>query len=503
MHKYTFILKIFCIFAPEINNHINIFFNMKTNLLKIVGLAIIAIAYSSCSKTDFIDEQNEAIASQQRDDYVANFIKKYGPVDPNKSWDMASMQPMFSLSPEEETVTATTRGTRTAYSQTTVTGFKVDKNVLQWCFTNIPAGKNNTSKGKAFYMNVPTNSFTIVPIFQGTATYYWELWMHVDGVGEIQIWKKGDNLGYRTAAGGDLSSPGTSSDGISKNAYEVEAPAITFSGLPTDNNMYFYLRSWNTVNDFNADTDKSHFTSLTSLNEMMLALNASENGCPRPAGVPADNIVNIIGCEDNGKGNSDRDFEDLVFMVYGLPPVLEPEVVYSTVTKRYMLEDLGATDDFDFNDIVVDVSEESVTTYTYKFEGNGNKVLDKKEGPIVNRQWAVVRAAGGTLDFTINIGSTSWRKGARLAPVETMRNTGWGGSTINYNAELDQFEISNKDWVPSANNITVTVDGRGRNLGVQEIKFPKKGEIPLIIAVDKTEKWMVERESVPDSWIQN
>ena len=83
-----------------------------------------------------------------------------------------------------------------------------------------------------------------------------------------------------------------------------------------------------------------------------------------------------------------------------------------------------------------------------------------------------------------------------------MRNTGWEGATINYNAVLDQFEISNKDWVPSANNITVTVDGRGRNLGVQEIKFPKEGEIPLIIAVDKTEKWMKERESVPDSWIQ-
>lgn len=48
MHKYTFILKIFRIFAPENNQpYINIFFNMKTNLLKIVGLAIIAIAYSS------------------------------------------------------------------------------------------------------------------------------------------------------------------------------------------------------------------------------------------------------------------------------------------------------------------------------------------------------------------------------------------------------------------------------------------------------------------------
>lgn len=501
MHKYTFILKIFRIFAPENNQpYINIFFNMKTNLLKIVGLAIIAIAYSSCSKTDFIDEQNEAIASQQRDDYVANFIKKYGPVDPNKSWDMASMQPDYSFTPAADAAPATTRGTRSV-NVTKGTGFKVEQNVLAWCFNNIPAGKDNTNKGKSFYVTVPENSFTIVPIFQGTASYYWELWMHVEGVGEIQVWKKGDNLGYRTAAGGALSSPGTSNAGIAKAAYEVEAPTYTFSGLPQGASMYYYLKSWNSVSAYNNDADKTHYNKLTSLNQMMISLNATAGGCPVPAGVPAGYNVTIIGCEDNDKTTSDHDFEDLVFMSYGLPPSVDPEEYYSTITKRYMLEDLGSTDDFDFNDIVVDVSQESKTTITYKLV-NGVKTKDN-ETTVVNRQWAEVRAAGGTLDFTISIGSSSWNKKARLSPVETMRNTGWEGATINYNAVLDQFEISNKDWVPSANNITVTVDGRGRNLGVQEIKFPKEGEIPLIIAVDKTEKWMVERQSVPDSWIQN
>ena len=85
-----------------------------------------------------------------------------------------------------------------------------------------------------------------------------------------------------------------------------------------------------------------------------------------------------------------------------------------------------------------------------------------------------------------------------------MKNTGWGDTPIDYHAVLDRFEITNKDWVPANNNITVTVDGRGANRGVQEVKFPKKGEIPLVIAVDATDQWnwMKERESVPDSWIQ-
>jgi len=472
---------------------------MKTNLLKIVGLAIIAFAYSSCSKTDFIDEQNESIASQQRDDYAANFIKKYGPVDPNKSWDMATMHPEYSLTPAADAAPATTRGTRTAHSVTKGTGFKVEKAVLDWCFANIPAGRNNSNQGRDFYVKVPENSFTIVPIFQGTASYYWELWMYVEGVGDIQVWKKGDDLGYRTAAGGTLTKPGTSNAGISKNAYEVEAPTYTFSGLPAGATMYYYLRSWNSVSAFNSDKDKTHYTKLTSLNKMMLSL----NGIPKPSEVPAGNNVTIIGCEDNDKTNSDHDFEDLVFMSYGLPPSIEPDVIYNTITKRYMLEDLGTTDDFDFNDIVVDVSQESMTTITYKLV-NGEKTEDTRN-TVVNRQWAEVRAAGGTLDFTISIGSAKWNKKTRMSPVTEMRNTGWGGTTINYHAVLDQFDITNKDWDPANNNITVVVDGRGINKGVQEIKFPKIGEIPLVIATDATPEynWMIERESVPDDWIKN
>jgi hypothetical protein len=180
---------------------------------------------------------------------------------------------------------------------------------------------------------------------------------------------------------------------------------------------------------------------------------------------------------------------------------VDPEEYYSTITKRYMLEDLGSTDDFDFNDIVVDISQESKTTITYKLV-NGVKTKDN-ETTVVNRQWAEVRAAGGTLDFTISIGSSSWNKKARLSPVETMRNTGWGeGATIDYDAVLDRFDITNKDWKPAENNITVVVDGRGRNLGVQTITFPKEGTIPMIIAVDKTVRWMVERQSVPGGWIE-
>jgi hypothetical protein len=121
------------------------------------------------------------------------------------------------------------------------------------------------------------------------------------------------------------------------------------------------------------------------------------------------------------------------------------------------------------------------------------------DGPVLESQKAVVRAAGGILDFTINIGSSSWTKSEHLTPFDQMMNTGIG-KAIDYNAVLDQFNIENKDWNPETNNITVSVVGRGNNEGVQVITFPKKGEAPMMIAVDENMGWMTERQSVPDSW---
>ncbi len=79
-----------------------------------------------------------------------------------------------------------------------------------------------------------------------------------------------------------------------------------------------------------------------------------------------------------------------------------------------------------------------------------------------------------------------------------MLNTGWQGSSISYGAELDVFEVSG--YNPSSNNISATVQGRGNSGEVMTITFPKKGEAPMIIALDATNNWMNERSSVPSGW---
>ena len=70
---------------------------MNKNLFKIGSLAVVAIVMASCAKTDLYDENSEILISQHKKDYQANFVKKYGDVDPNMSWDLSSHQPTYSL----------------------------------------------------------------------------------------------------------------------------------------------------------------------------------------------------------------------------------------------------------------------------------------------------------------------------------------------------------------------------------------------------------------------
>ena len=450
------------------------------------SLAVVAIVMASCAKTDLYDENSEILISQHKKDYEANFVKKYGEVDPNKSWDMSSLQPTYSLTSMHDAPKASTR--TASYTQTKSTGFEVEKSVLTWFFEKTPAGNDNSEKGNPFAMTVSSDEFTIVPIFQGNAKKYWQLWMHVDGVGDIQIWEKGEDLSY--IKGSDHISVGKGQAGVDKDADQVIAPAITFSGMPTAS-MYFYLKMWS---DEAAYENGSKHSTASSLKRKMLSM----DGCTKPEGVPSGVSYRIIGCEDW----TDNDYEDLAFLIYGNFTIIEPEEVYEVIPKRYMVEDLGATDDFDFNDVVIDLFNEYKTTYTYATTG-GVKDLRDTDGPKLINQWAIVRAAGGTLDFTIKIGnSTTWKKSDHVKPSTTMVNTGRDGA-INYNKEIDKFDIVNKDWDSVHDNVSIEVDGRDKSLGVYYISFPKEGVIPMIIAVDTSVNWMHERDGVPEKWIQN
>lgn len=454
------------------------------------SMAIMGAAFTSCSKESNLFD-NEAALEQQKVEYEASFVKKFGAIDPNQSWDFSSMRATYSL-PSTSNAARTREG---EVGEVTLTGGKngnmtIEKTVIDGIRTELTAGRNNKVKGSPFFMVSQENSFTIVPIFQGQAGYYWELYMNIGGV-EQKIWQKGD-IEYRTKANGTWTKLGKSAK-VPDNAVEVRSPKFTYTATK-DVPMYFFLKVWT-----NGTGNGIANYRLTSLDQMMLAMDCID----KPAGVPADNTATIIGCEDNPVQNtSDNDYEDLVFIMYGkpAPPVNHVDEVEVSQGKRYMMEDLGADYDFDFNDVVVDVTNTYMKKVYYKYNENNALVFDREEEIAGTRkQEAIIRAAGGTLDFTLQIGTKTWTKKDKF-PITDMLNTGVNNSELNYNGVLDRITIEDNSWNPDANNISVTVEGRGPNQGVKTITFPRKGSAPMIIAVDPTNEWMKERVCVDKAW---
>ena len=86
-----------------------------------------------------------------------------------------------------------------------------------------------------------------------------------------------------------------------------------------------------------------------------------------------------------------------------------------------------------------------------------------------------------------------WVKSENNFDVKTMYNT---QGDVDYNKELAVFEVKGYDY--NANNVGIRVKGQDGLLF--DIKFPKAGEAPMIIAVDPSQQWMKERVSVPSEW---
>lgn len=249
----------------------------------------------------------------------------------------------------------------------------------------------------------------------------------------------------------------------------------------------------------------------------------------------------VLGCEDakgtkdQGGPDTDWDFNDVVFLIIGRNSL--PKVYDKTIEKRYMIEDLGSTFDFDFNDIVVDVREEHL------------RDLDHPE-KFTFKQTATIKHLCGTIPFQVKIGNVTIGNGNVMAghnsggdengfaPTDaayTWSVTEQGTASSSNATDLETAYTAKRSgrWDPDANNITVYVwptihtDGTGNNvyygsigaassqdningsnlvniadIPLEQVEFPKNGLFPYIIATDPRVNWMKENVSIPDTWLQ-
>ena len=390
------------------------------NSIKGMMLLVTGIVFVSCGQTDVFEQNQNALIDQQKNEYRTNYVQKYGEVPANQSWDFSGLS----------SSQAKTRGIFSdIWGQQPK--IKLYHEWLKLDFNEVTS-KIKTAEVKEW------NPYLKVEMFPA--------YLHVP---------KGFGFGSYNL--------GLCKDGEVEELYTQKFG----NGLIFD--VWYELERYEMVIDTK---------SFTTANNFYWAAYPKEYGLfssTIPGGIENYKITNYKEVKVNGRTywcfncNKEGDYTDLVFMVYDIDPI-------KPIEKRYLIEDLGSKDDFDFNDIVVDVKQD--------LQGN---------------QKAIIRAMGGILDFTIKIGNTEWTKSvdgvAAGCKTSTMYNT---QGNVEWDKALVEFPVTG--WNPNTNNISVSVKSIVNDNVIITIPFPKVGEVPMIIAVETKGAWQKERVSLPDDW---
>lgn len=481
--------------------------NVKTLL---GALAVLSLA--SCSKNDVFDAEQAAAneIAQKKTTFENNFVAKYGQVAPTQSWDFSTNQQRLGTRGFNEVKTTPVKGlefnptydvVKKSDNKYYLDNRKFGKNqaIYDNVIKQLPDGKEH--KGNQATLVAPSNSFTIYPISaQGAWTH--DLYVKVGDAAPVKVYSKtwtdysrpyvnGDVLAadlkpvYKTETytekvwvGGLILGHWETVEKTKEvlDHYEYEATSIvSMPGLhieaPVGTPIEIYLD-----NVKNGDTKKPSVG--TSTGNVIYV--DGKGAVPEGVEIREDAIIKYVGIEDQAN-LGDKDYNDIVLAIVGNPDVPEEIIIENneyqvpvSLTKRYMMEDLGSTDDFDFNDVVVDVTE--TTVYTHKVTiVNGVKesddVIDTKKS-----QKAVVRHLGGIYPFVLKVGDTTFDEMG-------------GKDTFDKDVEIEKVVTG---WNPAQNNVSVTVKSTESQMYTNE--FPKTGAFPMMFACDPSKKWYSERQ---------
>lgn len=217
--------------------------------------------------------------------------------------------------------------------------------------------------------------------------------------------------------------------------------------------------------------------------------------------------IMFLGCEDSdipsseGVPGSDWDMNDVVFLIVGLSAENVRPSYEEMIRKRYMIEDLGGTFDFDFNDIVIDL-EQVTNLHT------GDKI-----------QKMSLKHLSGTIPWRVQIGE-GFNKFVSIQLPGRNNNCETGGDGYDPTSDMNTYgsvinvTLPDNPWNPDENNIIFTSwpssagwnnAGNAQNTYLAEANgrtytFADGGEIPYIIACDPSIEWKKEGITIPDDW---
>ncbi len=444
---------------------------------KVLVISAAVLMLVSCSKeSEVFDSSN--IEKNQKELYAQQFVKKYGQVSANKTWDLTDFSASLTRG-FEEIVTKKVKGLEFDLS------YSVSGGKLQSSFKNdspnkdlydaviktiLPDGKEH--QGTPVVLTAPSNSFTIYPVSaQGLWTH--DLYVKIGDQEPVKLYSKTWTDYSHGYVNGEGLKGNYTLTGFRITQY-VDMPGL-YVEAPVGTPIEIYLA--------NIKEGKTSKPSVGTFNGQAIYVDSDVK--PEGIDMVEDAIIKYVGIEDQIK-TGDNDYNDVVLAIVGNPAVPEEiEVeeseysVTSSVSKRYMIEDLGSTGDFDFNDIVVDVIED--VTNTFERTVTNGEVTSNELKKTEKNQKAILRHLGGVLPFQLTIGNTTLpeRQGVLGQDLE------------------EEFEVTG--WDPYTNNVSIKVKQQNSD-AVFVIPFPKAGEVPMIIATPETWGWMPEKQSVPSDW---
>ena len=403
------------------------------------------VVLSSCSKGEEYSYSPEKAHEFIEKDYKSAFIQKYGEISPFETWDLS----------QRGSTLAGFAGTRGNKGQSS--------NLVQDMASTESYGyylnySNNESKIAKLFNN---NWGDIVAEFGKVQPTAWapsgKIIFSVVGVSKDDASSaKHFTWGVANTPEGDLylrqSSPANGKNAKIGNSAEKHTSSLDFSQIPDG-------ARW-----FTASSDKKKVDLSSAYNQTITDF--------KIVTMTIDGVSYTFWGFKCDKTNPD--YTNLVLWVKEIPTVPVP-----VISKRYMVEDLGGSYDFDFNDVVFDV---------IKYSDGSQKCY--------------VRALGGTLDVTIKVANNSWTKSQDYTITE-MLNT----NPIDPNLCLKEFDATG--WDGDNSKVSVIVEGNDKAAGGETtyywaVPFPAQGEAPLIVATMYGSKtWMLERQSVPNvQWFQ-
>lgn len=410
---------------------------MKKNVIVLTAILSISAAFVSCSSTDVYEEgaAEKAKVMTVETQYKENFVKHFGEVSSDQSWDFSKS----NIQMVEESANA--RQTRALLN---VTSFEAPI----WKRPSLFDSNNQPD----YYAHVYTDFEAVKQCAEDPTIRpiewpyeYAEIKLHpFYGYGKKDVNSFRFGLTYKSYEFSSILGTTTlyNNDGF----YEFQigqgwSKIYNYNPLETFVNMYSY-RYINTTNMRGVDgfgwwTASGIFDNKSKLNYCKIY---------------TVNKHTYVGIDCDGDGN----FSDVICWVEDMSPA-----------KRYMVEDLGSTSDFDFNDIVFDVVRKDGTNNEYE---------------------CLVRAMGGTLNFTIKVGESVWSKSPTYDSKQII-NTKEG----DYDLDRVYARFDVNGWVPENNDVTVTVEGKE---GVFVLPFPKDGEIPYMVATSIGKEWSKETVDV-------